>query len=233
MEGDERARFCRECGLNVYNLSEMTRAEAESLVARTEGRLCARFYRRADGTVLTKDCPTGLRAARLRVSRAGVAAFAAVLSLLTVAQAKPAKKKKSCPVGAVKVQRVQAVNGHSTFSGVVADSNGGVIPGAAVALTDEGTGQKFSSTTSGTGEFIFPQLAAGNYTLDVSSPGFMRLTSEHLELRGDESVRVEASLAFAANGELIGVVSTDNAHDIEYENGKAVFSSKAVTSLPH
>ena len=69
MEGDERVRFCRECNLNVYNLSGMTRREAESLVAETEGRLCARFFRRADGTVLTKDCPTGLRAVRRRVAR--------------------------------------------------------------------------------------------------------------------------------------------------------------------
>ena len=33
MEGDERVRFCRECNLNVYNLSGMTKREAESLVA--------------------------------------------------------------------------------------------------------------------------------------------------------------------------------------------------------
>lgn len=68
MQGDERSRFCSLCGLNVYNLSAMTRPEAEALAARREGRLCVRFFKRADGTVLTQDCPVGLRALRRRLA---------------------------------------------------------------------------------------------------------------------------------------------------------------------
>src|SRR5947209_3943064 len=65
MNGDDRVRFCQDCRKNVYNLSEMSRIEAEALVRENgEGRLCIRFYRRADGTVLTDNCPVGLRAAR-------------------------------------------------------------------------------------------------------------------------------------------------------------------------
>lgn len=60
MEGDGRVRFCRLCDLHVYNVSELTRAEAESLVARTEGRLCARLYRRADGEAVGLDLALGV-----------------------------------------------------------------------------------------------------------------------------------------------------------------------------
>ena len=49
MAGDERMRYCGQCSLHVYNLSGMTRKEAEALVANTEGSLCVRFYRRAEG----------------------------------------------------------------------------------------------------------------------------------------------------------------------------------------
>ena len=59
MLGDNRKRYCGECKLNVYNLSGMTRTEAENLVMNAEGRLCVRFYKRADGTLLTEDCPVG------------------------------------------------------------------------------------------------------------------------------------------------------------------------------
>lgn len=79
MAGDERVRFCALCSLNVYNLSGMTRREAEALMTRTEGRLCVRFYRRSDGTVLTRQCPVGLRALKARVSRTAAAVFSAVL----------------------------------------------------------------------------------------------------------------------------------------------------------
>jgi hypothetical protein len=81
MIGSERVRFCGQCSLNVYNLSSMTRAEAEHLIARTEGRLCVRFYRRRDGSIITKDCPVGLRAVGRRVSYVAKAVVSLVLGL--------------------------------------------------------------------------------------------------------------------------------------------------------
>ena len=82
MIGNERVRFCGQCSLNVYNLSGMTRSDAESLIARTEGRLCVRFYRRFDGSIITKDCPVGLRAIRRRVSYVAKAISSTVMGLL-------------------------------------------------------------------------------------------------------------------------------------------------------
>lgn len=79
MVGDERARYCGQCNLHVYNLSGMTRKEAEALITNTEGRLCVRFYRRADGTILTLNCPVGLRALKRRVTRIASATLSAVL----------------------------------------------------------------------------------------------------------------------------------------------------------
>jgi hypothetical protein len=80
MIGNDRARFCGQCRLNVYNLSGMTKREAEALIASSEGRLCVRFYRRADGTILTENCPVGLRALKRRMSRVAGAVLSAVLS---------------------------------------------------------------------------------------------------------------------------------------------------------
>jgi len=81
MIGSDRMRFCGQCSLNVYNLSSMTRAEAESLIARNEGRLCVRFYRRGDGSIITKDCPVGLRAIRQHMSYVARAIGSMVLGL--------------------------------------------------------------------------------------------------------------------------------------------------------
>lgn len=81
MQGDDRKRFCGQCRLHVYNLSAMTREEAVTLVTTAEGRVCAGFWRRADGTVLTRDCPVGLAAARAKAAAAlrRIAAAAALL----------------------------------------------------------------------------------------------------------------------------------------------------------
>lgn len=83
MIGSERMRFCGACNLNVYNLSGMTRFEAESLIARNEGRLCVRFYRRRDGSIITRDCPVGLQAIKRRVSYVLKAVAAATFTFLT------------------------------------------------------------------------------------------------------------------------------------------------------
>ena len=80
MSGTERARYCSQCNLNVYNLSGMSKAEAEALLDSSEGRLCVRFYRRADGTILTQNCPVRLRALKHRAARAAGGALSAVLS---------------------------------------------------------------------------------------------------------------------------------------------------------
>ncbi len=78
MIGTDRKRFCGECKLNVYNLSGMSRGAAENLLVNSEGRLCVRFFRRADGTILTKDCPVGWQAIKQRVSKTATA-FASLL----------------------------------------------------------------------------------------------------------------------------------------------------------
>ena len=80
MIGTDQVRFCGQCNLNVYNLSSMKRDEAESFVARNEGRLCVRFYRRQDGSMLTKNCPVGLTAIRRRMSYLAKAISSAVLA---------------------------------------------------------------------------------------------------------------------------------------------------------
>jgi hypothetical protein len=69
MQGDEQVRFCAGCEKHVYNLSAMNAAEAAELVDAHEGRLCVRFFRRDDGTMLTNDCPVGLAALRQRLKR--------------------------------------------------------------------------------------------------------------------------------------------------------------------
>jgi len=81
MTGDERVRFCKQCSLHVYNLTDMPRAEAEAFVNKAEGRTCIRFFRREDGTLLTRDCPVGLRALRQRLVR-GVAALVGLMLAL-------------------------------------------------------------------------------------------------------------------------------------------------------
>ncbi len=81
MDGDERKRFCGDCKLHVYNLSGMTRYDAENLLRLSEGRLCVRYFKRPDGTILTQDCPVGWAKVKQRVTFIAAAAFSMIVSL--------------------------------------------------------------------------------------------------------------------------------------------------------
>jgi len=62
----------------------MSRNEAETLITKAEGRLCVRYYRRADGSILTQNCPVGLKVIKRRVVWLGQVFHGMVLSLLFI-----------------------------------------------------------------------------------------------------------------------------------------------------
>ena len=75
MTGDERARLCAQCDTQVFNVSAMTRAEAEALIVEKNGKLCITYFQRKDGTILLGDCEIGKRGVRRRrIMAAGVVA---------------------------------------------------------------------------------------------------------------------------------------------------------------
>jgi hypothetical protein len=84
MTGDECIRHCNSCQLNIYNIAEMTEAEVKNLISSYEGRLCIRLYKRADGTVLTKDCPVGIRAYQKKAAHFAGAALATIFGLFSI-----------------------------------------------------------------------------------------------------------------------------------------------------
>lgn len=189
MAGDERVRHCAECDLDVYNFSAMTRREVEHLVQEREGRLCARFYRRADGSMLTQDCPVGFRARVRRVSRVAGAAIAAALSVVP-AWAQDAKPKSPL---------VQIEPDETALVLHVMEANGAVIVKAQVSILPEGSKHPLTGETDTNGHFNFAGVQPGKYHLVVSAPGFETF-DEHVTIAGktktEREVRMQAVAVF-------------------------------------
>jgi Carboxypeptidase regulatory-like domain len=57
-------------------------------------------------------------------------------------------------------------------SGLVTDPTGAVVANAKATLTGDATGETKTAMSNSTGEFRFPMLRPGPYTLNVSAPGF-------------------------------------------------------------
>lgn len=204
MTGNDRVRFCNQCNLNVYNISAMTKPEAESFIANAEGRICAKFYRRADGTVLTQDCPVGLRAVRKKVSRAAAAAFSAIVSLFggTALFAQQPKSESQ-----VDIQRTLRRYRQAAIEGTIFDLTRTGIPGARVKLINELTKQEVATKANDNGRFRFSDLEKGIYTIQVYREGFVKLEQLGLEVSDEQALKLDVTLK--VGGELIGMLKGD------------------------
>jgi ankyrin repeat protein len=205
MIGNERVRFCEHCHLHVTNLSALTRQEAMRLVARSEGRLCVRFVKRLDGSVVTKQLPQTLHQISRRVSRIAAGAFTATLSLSSAAAQTPSTN--SGPAGIVASQLEQEKQKQTTDTGAIRgtllDPNDAVIPGAAVELLNTATGFAAKTTSSDDGQYVFERISPGTYTLKVRSAGFAGLELQEITVQGGENRTQDLTLQvtqFATSG---------------------------------
>jgi Carboxypeptidase regulatory-like domain len=83
------------------------------------------------------------------------------------------------------------VNGQTitgSISGTVADSTGGVIPGATVMLTGEKTGQARTATTDGEGRYSFAALQPGSFVLKIERQGFQTYEQRDVILSANEKL---------------------------------------------
>ncbi len=232
MAGDERVRFCDQCNLHVYNLSAMTKEQVASLIASTEGRICARLYRRADGTVLTRDCPVGLRAFRKRVAKLAGAALTALLSLGSGAfgQSKPQEDKTCERIVALEIKKTVVKDEQGTFAGVIRDVNGAAIPGAQITLTNERTKKRLHKTSTDEGEFKFAALAAGKYSFEIKAPGFKTYQHKHLLVNPHEQLSASATLQIDGETVTVGILVSEP--EIETTNGTIIIRGEMLRRLP-
>src|SRR5438045_6318188 len=87
--------------------------------------------------------------------------------------------------------RAQITTG--TVSGTVKDSQGGVVPGATVVLVSETKGTKSApQVTNTTGDYVFPNVTADTYTVEVSMEGFKTLSRPGVKVSGADRVAVPA-----------------------------------------
>lgn len=232
MKGDERARFCDLCSLHVYNIAELTASEAKSLIANTEGRICARLHRRFDGTVITKDCPVGLRAIRRRVARITGAVFATVLSLCGGAFGQ--KTKDEVCRQQVKITRTLAQQPieNGTVTGKIVDPNGAVIPGAEINLIDVKLMKSVEVKSGDDGRFLISNVAPGVYELVLKSTGFKDLVLKDLKISAHETANIETILIATQVEVLVGILADSSLIDTSSSHITTTISEKMIRSLP-
>ncbi len=100
-----------------------------------------------------------------------------------------------------------AQGGTSRLSGAVTDSNGAVIEGAKVTLTNEATGISLTQMTTSGGVYSFPSLIPGKYAITVEHSGFKKSLRSNNVLQIDSPLDVDVVMEAGNVAETVTVQS--------------------------
>src|SRR5713101_4190243 len=91
------------------------------------------------------------------------------------------------------------------IAGTVKDQLGGVLPGATVIAEQAGTGQKFTATSNGAGDYLLAQLPVGPYSVKVSAPDFKQSVLPRFEIHVGDRLRYDFTLMLGESNETITI----------------------------
>src|SRR5207247_5471672 len=121
-----------------------------------------------------------------------------------------------------------------TITGTVKDAQGGVIPGATVVLVSETRGTKSApATTDETGNFVFPNVTADTYTVEVTLDGFRTMRRTGVAVSGGDRVGLGSfTLEPATIAESILVVAESPLVQTQSGERSYAITAKQIDNLP-
>src|SRR5437867_2634033 len=121
-----------------------------------------------------------------------------------------------------------------TVYGTIKDAQGGVIPGATLTLTSETRGTRSAPVVTNTsGDYVFPNITADTYTLEVMMPGFKTLKRPGIAVSAGDRVTVPP-LTIEIGGKTETVDVKGEAPAMQAQSGERSFvvTTSAVENLP-
>jgi hypothetical protein len=91
--------------------------------------------------------------------------------------------------------------------GTVVDSKGGVVPDVTVELVNAAINETKTVQTNGVGQYVFPAVAPGTYTLKMIKQGFATVTFTSITVNVAKSYTYDGTLEVSAGKEVIEVTA--------------------------
>jgi len=117
-------------------------------------------------------------------------------------------------------------------TGQVSDPNGAGLPGATVRMTETDRGIVHTVTSDANGNYLFPALAVGPYSLDVSKTGFKTYVLREIVLHVNDHVAFNATLQVGSITQTVEVTSEAPLIQTESAAISNVVESQRIVDLP-
>jgi hypothetical protein len=116
--------------------------------------------------------------------------------------------------------------------GSVTDPSGAAIERAVVSAVNDGTNDTRKATTDSAGNYLFPQLPVGRYTLSVELPGFQRYVVSGIDLKVDDRRREDVVMKVGEVTQEVTVAASAVAVNSSNAAIGEVISEKPIVELP-
>ena len=122
--------------------------------------------------------------------------------------------------------------GLATVAGKVADTTGGVLPGAEIEVTNVDTGVVTKTLTNDVGSYIVSNLIPGKYKLTVAAPGFKSAQRDGLTLQVGDRITLDFTLEVGEVSQTVNV--TGDAPLLRKQDAETgeVISNTMIQNLP-
>jgi len=119
-----------------------------------------------------------------------------------------------------------------TITGTVSDPSGAAVPGAAVTVTNTGTGATYNATSSAQGVFTFAQVPVGTYDLKVTQSSFKDYVAKAVEVHTSTTTDVNPKLQVGSQSDTVTVEASSVQVDTSQAAVGEVIESTQVRELP-
>ena len=118
------------------------------------------------------------------------------------------------------------------ISGSVTDPSGAAVAGASVKLTGTDTGLARDSQTGASGEFTFPDLPLGKYSLNVRSSGFQSVDVHDINVEAGKVYDLPVHLQVASQATTVEVAASAIQVETSSSALTSVIPTKAILDIP-
>jgi hypothetical protein len=116
--------------------------------------------------------------------------------------------------------------------GRVADPSGAVLSGVKVTAVNEATGVARDAQTGDSGDYVFPDLPVGTYTLNFELTGFKKDVRKGLALDVNQVITLNMTMQLGGAQEVVDVTSEAPLVDTTSTQLGAVVNNRSVNELP-
>ncbi len=140
--------------------------------------------------------------------------------------------RRTATVAVLLMLSVWAQTPTGSIEGTVTDPSGAVIANAKISVVETATGRTVDTTATSAGYFELRNLLPGDYTVNISAPGFATRQIKNVTVNSGGATNANAQLEIGKTGDIVEVQAQAVMVDTDRQTVDSVINTQQIKDLP-